>query len=85
MKTFFSIVVAACPVSGCSTISESSDLGTAVRVSDNINISVQQAQKVNSDNAFAFDLLRSTIDQNASEKNVFISPLSVSCALRMVS
>lgn len=40
-------------------------------------------KRVQQDNAFAFDLFRQVITNNADEKNIFISPLSVSIALGM--
>lgn len=39
-------------------------------------------KRINQDNAFAFDLLKQTI-QSSGETNVFVSPLSVSIALGM--
>lgn len=45
-------------------------------------IILKKAEKVEKDNAFAFDLLRTT-RKHATEGNVFISPLSVSMALNM--
>lgn len=41
-------------------------------------------KRVQQDNAFAFDLFRQVLINNADEKNIFISPLSVSIALGMV-
>lgn len=40
-------------------------------------------KRVQQDNAFAFDLFRQVLINNADEKNIFISPLSVSIALGM--
>jgi serpin B len=40
-------------------------------------------KRVQQDNAFAFDLFRQVLINNANEKNIFISPLSVSIALGM--
>lgn len=48
-----------------------------------IALTTVQKQRVAQDNAFAFDLMNRTIAET-SEKNVFISPLSVSIALGMV-
>ena len=45
-------------------------------------IVLKKAEKVEKDNAFAFDLLRTT-RKHTTEANVFISPLSVSMALNM--
>ena len=46
------------------------------------NLTAVQKQRVVQDNEFAFDLMNQTL-ANTSEKNVFISPLSVSIALGM--
>lgn len=45
-------------------------------------IILKKAEKVEKDNAFAFDLLQTT-RKHVTEANVFISPLSVSMALNM--
>ena len=48
-----------------------------------IPLKVGMEKRVQQDNAFAFDLFRQVITNNADENNVFISPLSVSIALGM--
>lgn len=50
---------------------------------DPVPLKVGMEKRVQQDNAFAFDLFREVIIDNASEKNIFISPLSVSIALGM--
>ena len=45
-------------------------------------IELKHAEKVATDNAFTFDLLRA-VRQHAKDANIFISPLSVSMALNM--
>jgi serine protease inhibitor len=48
-----------------------------------IPLKVGMEKRVQQDNAFAFDLFREVIASNNEEKNIFISPLSVSIALGM--
>lgn len=50
---------------------------------DPIPLKVGMEKRVQQDNAFAFDLFREVIATNKAEKNIFISPLSVSIALGM--
>jgi len=53
-----------------------------VKFSDATPISLELAEKVTTDNSFAFDLFRE-VYQSTEEANVFISPLSVNMALCM--
>jgi serpin B len=57
----------------------------AVKLNDAnpIPLKVGMEKRVQQDNAFAFDLFREVIATNMAEKNIFISPLSVSIALGM--
>ena len=48
-----------------------------------IPLKVGMEKRVQQDNAFAFDLFREVIAANNAEKNIFVSPLSVSIALGM--
>ncbi|MEA4984899.1 MAG: serpin family protein [Paludibacter sp.] len=48
-----------------------------------ITLKAGMEKRVQQDNAFAFDLFRQVLISNADEKNIFISPLSVSIALGM--
>lgn len=50
---------------------------------ESIPLKAGMEKRVQQDNAFAFDLFRQVITNNADEKNIFISPLSVSIALGM--
>ena len=59
------------------------DIPTPALEAKPINLTTIQKQRVDQDNDFAFDLMNQTL-ANTSEKNVFISPLSVSIALGMV-
>lgn len=53
------------------------------KTADPIQLTAAMQQRVEQDNDFSFDLLKKTIAKT-TERNVFISPLSVSVALGMV-
>jgi len=48
-----------------------------------INLTDKQVALVKSGNEFAFDIFRKTLENEAPEKNIMISPLSISYALSM--
>ncbi|MCE1155032.1 MAG: serpin family protein, partial [Bacteroidales bacterium] len=54
-----------------------------VKNAEPIPLKVGMEKRVRQDNTFAFDLFRQVVTTNSNEKNVFISPLSVSIALGM--
>jgi len=78
MKTILSLVILLTLLSAC-TVNEPAPGKTA----DPIELTAAMQQRVGQDNEFSFDLLKKTI-ANTTERNVFISPLSVSIALGMV-
>lgn len=52
---------------------------------EKLELTAQQIEKTNSDNAFTFDLLSEAIEDLDNEKNAMLSPLSVSMALNMTA
>jgi serine protease inhibitor len=48
-----------------------------------INLTADQVSLIKSENTFAFDIFKKTIENSESSENVVISPLSISCALSM--
>jgi len=78
MKTILSLVILLTLLSAC-TVNEPAPGKTA----DPIELTAAMQQRVGQDNEFSFDLLKKTI-ANTTERNVFISPLSISIALGMV-
>jgi serpin B len=79
MKNHFSLFLVIPLLVACSQSDspEPTAPATAIVLPSNLKSRIAQ------DNEFAFDLLKSTINNNVNEDNVFISPLSVSIALAM--
>ena len=48
-----------------------------------IDLTTEQVALIESENTFAFDIFRKVVENAGSEKNIIISPLSISCALSM--
>ena len=78
MKTILSLAIPLMLLTAC-TVNEPDPRKTA----DPIELTAAMQQRVEQDNDFSFDLLKKTIAKT-TERNVFISPLSVSVALGMV-
>jgi len=78
MKTFLFTMLVLIAFTGCTVSNPVENLEAK-----QIELSAVQEQRVVQDNDFAFELIRKTI-ANTEEKNVFMSPLSVSLALGMV-
>ena len=78
MKTYLLAMFALIAFTGCTV--ENPEEGLEAK---KIELTAVQEQRVFQDNDFAFELLRKTI-ANTEDKNVFMSPLSVSLALGMV-
>ena len=78
MKTILSLAIPLMLLTAC-TVNEPDPRKTA----DPIQLTAAMQQRVEQDNDFSFDLLKKTIAKT-TERNVFISPLSVSVALGMV-
>ena len=77
MKKMISLLLMASLLISCDTNNPAPD-----EIAKPFNLTAVQKQRVVQDNEFAFDLMNQTL-ANTSEKNVFISPLSVSIALGM--
>ncbi len=78
MKTYLIAMFGFIVLAGCTIVNPPDQIEAT-----KIKLSAVQEQRVVQDNDFAFELLRNTI-ANTEEKNVFMSPLSVSLALGMV-
>ena len=78
MKTILSLAIPLMLLTAC-TVTEPAPRETA----EKIKKTEEMQQRVEQDNDFSFDLLKKTIAKT-TERNVFISPLSVSVALGMV-
>ena len=83
MKTIVTIITAALLLNSCGGLLTSCT-EPDVKTAGDIPLKVGMEKKVAQDNDFSFDLLRQTIANNSNERNVFISPLSMSIALGMV-
>lgn len=69
-------------VSSCSNQNQPDPI--VVKEAEPLKLSATQTLRVSQDNDFAFNLLRKVTQLNSDEKNLFISPLSVSLALGML-
>ncbi len=84
MKRKFPLFIALCVVFASFNSCDSDDAGKKLgKLPDPEPIELRLAEKVETDNSFAFDLLKTTC-ASTKEKNIFISPLSMSMALNMV-
>jgi len=81
MKTFFKTLFLIILLAGCSNVNEPAPI-IITEDAKPLLLRIGLEKRVAQDNAFAFDLLKKTIE-DSKETNVFVSPLSVSIALGM--
>jgi serine protease inhibitor len=82
MNKYILIFATGLCIAGCSTATQNDPIIPVPVDARAIQLSVGQQKRVGQDNDFAFDLLKKTI-ASSDERNVFVSPLSVSVALGM--
>ena len=78
MKNFISLLIALLLLTNCDRNNPEQ-----TKEAQPINLTAVQKQRVSQDNEFAFDLMAQTL-ANTTDRNVFMSPLSVSVALGML-
>ncbi len=78
MKKILSLLVLVLLWTGCNN----NNIANPVEEAKPLQLTTVQKARVSQDNDFAFDLMKNTL-ANTNDRNVFISPLSVSIALSM--